>query len=95
MTDPSGTTSSPDTAQTTSSGTVANKKKKSNALTKSMKRKGASSQPKYSTMIKQGLTQLNERIGQSKAAILNYFLANANVSSTSKSASRGGKKTNQ
>src|SRR5689334_17164433 len=88
MADPSGTTAL-NTSQTTSSGTNANKNSK--------KSKATSSHPKYSDMIKHALTQLNERLGASKAAILKYILANFNVNQTTanrhvKSALRAGAK---
>jgi histone H1/5 len=85
------------TSQTTSSGSNANKKSKSSAANKSKKAKGTSSHPKYSAMIKQAITQLNDRNGTSKAAILKYILANFKVNSASanqhlKSALRAGTK---
>jgi len=56
-----------------------------------------SSHPKYSAMIKQAITQLNDRNGTSKAAILKYILANYKVNSATanqhlKSALRAGTK---
>jgi len=64
---------------------------------KAKKAKGASSHPKYSVMIKQALTQLNDRNGTSKAAILKYILANFKVNAATanqhlKSALRAGTK---
>jgi len=94
----SGTASSSlHTSQTTSSGSHANKKGKSNAAAKSKKTKTTSSHPKYSAMIKQAITHLNDRNGTSKAAILKYILANYKVNSATanqhlKSALRAGTK---
>ena len=76
MTDLSGPTSLNTSSSATASASSAPKKTKSNASSKSKKPTGTSSHPKYSDMIKQALSQLNERLGASKAAILKYILAN-------------------
>jgi len=61
------------------------------------KPKSASSHPKFSAMIKQAITHLNDRNGTSKAAILKYILANFKVNAATtnqhlKSALRAGTK---
>ncbi|CAF3245900.1 unnamed protein product [Rotaria sp. Silwood2] len=67
---------------TTTTGSNANKKSKVNPLNKNKKVKSSTTtHPKYSIMIKQAITQLNDRNGTSKAALLKYILANYKVNS--------------
>jgi len=101
MTDLTTGSSSLNTSQgassTSAAGSKGKKKTKSSAGNKSKKAKGTSSHPKFSVMIKQALTQLNNRNGTSKAAILKYILANFKVNAATanqhlKSALRAGTK---
>jgi len=57
----------------------AKKTKAAGGASKSKRSAGSSSHPKYSAMIKQALTQLNDRNGTSKAAILKYIVANYKI----------------
>jgi len=88
MTDPSSSANA-------SQGAAGKGKKKSSGGSK--KPKSASSHPKFSAMIKQAITHLNDRNGTSKAAILKYILANFKVNAATtnqhlKSALRAGTK---
>jgi len=100
MTDLNTGSSSLNTSQGASGAGSKGKKKSSaggSSANKNKKAKSASNHPKYSAMIKQALTQLNDRNGTSKAAILKYILANFKVNSATanqhlKSALRAGTK---
>ena len=82
MTDPTSGSTSLNTSHGATSTGASSKGKKTkggSSANKGKKASRTSSHPKYSVMIKQAITHLNDRNGTSKVAILKYILANYKV----------------